>query len=100
MVSRRPEPVRLKYNAERDREMWLLRWEGKTYEEIGRVYGLSRERTRQLVWRADYRLCDLAGVPRVHWKRVSGEFIPVGRVRYYLPGRELSKAQQGGEADS
>jgi DNA-directed RNA polymerase sigma subunit (sigma70/sigma32) len=38
--------------TERERRILTLRWEGETLESIGEMYGLGKERVRQLEFRA------------------------------------------------
>ena len=41
--------VKKEKNTHRMEEMQKLRDEGKTYEEIGKIYGISRQRVEQII---------------------------------------------------
>ena len=41
--------VKKEKNTERMEEMCRLRDEGKTYNEIGKIYGISRQRVEQII---------------------------------------------------
>lgn len=43
--------------TEQQREVVLLRTEGKTYSEVGKVLGMGRERPRQIAFKAHLRAC-------------------------------------------
>lgn len=43
-------------NRERNIEMYQIRKSGKTLKEIGDLYGISRERVRQICWLIDRRM--------------------------------------------
>ena len=49
-------PRKLAVNTERDMRMVQMRAEGQTYAEIGRKYGISRTRTRQIVTKHNRQL--------------------------------------------
>lgn len=38
--------------TEREMQIYDLRWQGHTYEELGQIYGLSKERIRQIYSKA------------------------------------------------
>lgn len=43
-----------KRDEERDRKIYRLREEGKTFNEIGKMYGISATRARQLYFREQW----------------------------------------------
>lgn len=47
-----PRYIMEKVLAEREMQIYDLRWQGHTYEELSQIYGLSKERIRQIYSKA------------------------------------------------
>lgn len=47
-----PRHIMEKVLAEREMQIYDLRWQGHTYEELGQIFGLSKERIRQIYSKA------------------------------------------------
>lgn len=47
-----PRYIMEKALAEREMQIYDLRWQGHTYEELGQIFGLSKERIRQIYSKA------------------------------------------------
>lgn len=47
-----PRHLMEKVLTEREMQIYNLRWQGHTYEELGQIFGLSKERIRQIYSKA------------------------------------------------